>query len=93
MRELENVIERAVILSGGPSLEIPVSDLRTQRIEAPAAADSLRATVEATERDAIVRALQESQGVVSGANGAAARLGMKRSTLQSRMSRLGIRTP
>jgi formate hydrogenlyase transcriptional activator len=86
VRELENAIERAVILTSGPVLQVPVADIRrregTQR-DGP--------TLEATEREAILRTLRETDGVLGGPRGAAARLGLKRTTLQSRMRKLGIR--
>jgi formate hydrogenlyase transcriptional activator len=89
VRELENVIERAIILSSGPELEVPIAELK------PAAktetSDTL--TLEAAEREHILRVLREVNWVVSGPTGAAARLGMNRSTLQSRMRKLGIARP
>jgi formate hydrogenlyase transcriptional activator len=86
VRELENAIERAVIVTGGSVLQIPVAEFRP-RNPAPPATDG---TLEATERDAILRTLRETNGVLGGPRGAAARLGMKRTTLQSRMRKLGI---
>jgi formate hydrogenlyase transcriptional activator len=100
IRELQNVIERAVILSPGPALRVSLADLKSQpsakRIEAPAVAaieagGNIQSVLDETERAQILRALDQSKGIVSGAEGAAARLGMKRSTLQFRMQRLGIR--
>ena len=92
VRELENVIERAVILTSGPVLRVPVSHLGAQSAElpAPSAPPSLQGTLEATQRAAILRALEEANWVISGADGAAARLGLNRTTLQSRMHKLGI---
>jgi formate hydrogenlyase transcriptional activator len=84
VRELENLIERAVILTRGTSLEIPLAELRA----APEAGTPL--TLEDAERDHIRRVLEQANGVVGGPNGAAARLGMKRTTLQSKMKKLGI---
>jgi formate hydrogenlyase transcriptional activator len=86
VRELENLIERAVILSPGPVLRIPDLDGSSR----PQPAAPLQ-TLEAAEREHIVRVLGEAGWVLGGANGAAARLGMKRTTLQSRMKKLGIR--
>ena len=86
VRELEHFIERAVVLTQGADLEVSLSELKTV---APAAHANL-ATLEAAEREHILRALEEANWVVGGANGAAARLGMKRTTLQSRMQKLGI---
>jgi formate hydrogenlyase transcriptional activator len=84
VRELENLIERAVILTRGTSLEIPLAELRA----APDTATPV--TLEDAERDHIRRVLEQAAGVVGGRNGAAARLGMKRTTLQSKMKKLGI---
>jgi formate hydrogenlyase transcriptional activator len=100
IRELQNVIERAVILSPGPALKVSLADLKS-RVEpvaakapgAPAQAGNgnMRSVLDETERAQILRALEESNGVVSGPEGAAGRLGLKRSTLQNRMQKLGIR--
>jgi formate hydrogenlyase transcriptional activator len=87
IRELENLIERAVILSSGPDLVVPVSELKTSRPLMDAAPVS---TLEAAERDHIVRALNATNWVIGGQAGAAAKLGMKRTTLQSKMQKLGI---
>jgi formate hydrogenlyase transcriptional activator len=84
VRELENLIERAVILTRGTSLEIPLAELRA----APESTNAV--TLEDAERDHIRRVLEQAGGVVGGPNGAAARLGMKRTTLQSKMKKLGI---
>jgi formate hydrogenlyase transcriptional activator len=86
VRELEHFIERAVVLTQGADLEVSLSELKTV---ATAAHENLP-TLEAAEREHILRALEEANWVVGGANGAAARLGMKRTTLQSRMQKLGI---
>jgi formate hydrogenlyase transcriptional activator len=88
IRELQNLVERAVILSSGPILKVPLNDL--QALPAPAAARRID-TLEETERRHIVEALDASDWVISGSNGAATLLGLKRSTLQARMERLGIR--
>ncbi|HEU4688965.1 MAG TPA: sigma 54-interacting transcriptional regulator [Vicinamibacterales bacterium] len=94
IRELQNVIERAVILSPGPTLVLPLQDVQPGMHEAPAAAEPVPAsgavTFQDAERKAIIRALRDSNGIVSGA---ATRLGLKRTTLQSKMHRLGIRRP
>jgi formate hydrogenlyase transcriptional activator len=89
VRELQNVIERAVILSPGPSLQVPPGDLQPAATQAatPAAA---AVTLADAEREHILSALHESGGVAGGPNGAAARLGMKRSTLYKKMKKLGI---
>jgi formate hydrogenlyase transcriptional activator len=89
IRELENLIERAVILSRGTALEIPLSELT----EVPDQSRAENRTLEAAEREHILRALRESRWVLAGPNGAAARLGMKRTTLQSRILKLGIQRP
>jgi len=91
IRELQNVIERAVIVSTGPGLEVPLQDLQPKaRRAAPA---SKPATYHDTERATILEALRASGGVIAGPSGAAARLGLKRTTLMSKMRRLGIRRP
>jgi formate hydrogenlyase transcriptional activator len=84
IRELQNVIERAVILSRSPVLEVPLADL------APVTNDG---TLAGTEREYILRVLRETDWLVSGKNGAARRLGLNRSTLQSKMRKLDIRRP
>jgi formate hydrogenlyase transcriptional activator len=84
VRELENLIERAVILSPGPELRLPVAELE-QHSEIPS-----DLTLEAAEREHIIRVLRETNWVVGGPRGAATRLAMKRTTLQSKMRKLGI---
>ncbi len=93
VRELQNVIERAVILSPGPSLQVPLGDLQPAATQAPAAPTAAPGTLADAERDHILGALRETGWVLGGPNGAAARLGMKRTTLQSKMKRLGISRP
>lgn len=93
VRELENYIERSVILSRGTELQIPVSELTKGTKLAPLAPSDGFATLENAEREHIVRALSETNWVIGGPTGAAARLGMKRTTLQSRMIKLGITRP
>lgn len=88
IRELQNLVERAVILSSGTTLKIPLEVLRTRR-EPPNAAG----TLEEAERNHILQVLKDSNWVLSGPNGAAARLGIKRPTLQFRMKKLGIARP
>jgi len=85
VRELENFIERSVILSTGPALTVPLAEL-----SASPRTTSHPGTLESLEREHILRALRESGGTISGLHGAAARLGLKRTTLQSRMQRMGI---
>jgi len=86
VRELENIIERAVILSPGPVLRIPLAELAP--IEGENGNGS--GTLEEAEREHIVRILRETRGIIGGPNGAAARLGLKRTTLNSKMRKLGI---
>ncbi|HLF97326.1 MAG TPA: sigma 54-interacting transcriptional regulator [Methylococcaceae bacterium] len=88
VREMENLIERSVILSPGPTLEVPLGELGCAEVAARDAA-----TLEACEREHILRALHESRWVIAGPRGAAARLGMKRTSLQHRMRKLGIARP
>jgi formate hydrogenlyase transcriptional activator len=92
VRELENVIERAVILSPGAVLQINPSELKAE----PAKTEShpsTTLTLDDAEREHILGALRESRWVLGGPNGAAARLAMKRTTLQSKMKKLGISRP
>ena len=92
IRELQNVIERAVIISRGPVLTVAISDLDADIAKRDAGGnESLQDTLNETERSQILRALEAANWVISGPEGAAARLGMKRSTLQLRMQKLGIR--
>ena len=88
IRELENVIERAVILSPGPVLQLSPRDLKS-RITAGQNADRHQ-TLEEVERNHILKTLKETRWVLSGPSGAAARLGLNRSTLYFRMKKLGI---
>ena len=85
IRELENFIERSVILTHGSALEVPVAELGGNGKAAPTAG-----TREANERNEILRILKDTKGRVAGPQGAAARLGIKRTTLISRMKKLGI---
>jgi len=86
IRELENFIERAVILSQGEELKIPISELKNVQTQAGSSAT----TFEEAERKAIIDALKDASGQISGRGGAAERLGLKRTTLQNKMKRLGI---
>ena len=88
IRELSNLIERAVILSSGPALQVPLTELVAPAGAAALAADT--ATLEQNEREHILRVLRETRGVIAGPNGAAARLGLKRTTLHFKMKKLGI---
>jgi formate hydrogenlyase transcriptional activator len=92
IRELENFIERAVILTRGSSLSVPLAELQTRRSVGNGDARPL-STLEEAEREHIRHALQQANWAVGGPSGAAARLGMKRTTLQSRMAKLGIERP
>ena len=86
IRELQNFIERSVILSSGGVLRSPLASLK-----AAAETESVEAvTLEQAEREHIRKILEQTRWVVAGPNGAAARLGMKRSTLYFRMQKLGI---
>jgi len=89
IRELENLVERSVILTQGTDLQVPISELLEQSRLAVMAA----ATLEEAEREQILRALHETKWVIGGPVGAAARLGLKRTTLQSKMQKLGITRP
>jgi formate hydrogenlyase transcriptional activator len=87
VRELQHFVERAVILSSGPSLRAPLDELKHETT--PACAASL-STLEEMEREHVLRALKESNWVTGGPKGAAVRLGMKRTTLACRIRKLGI---
>jgi formate hydrogenlyase transcriptional activator len=92
VRELQNMIERAVILSKGFVLEVPLAEL--EQIQIPVVNDnSGTSTLQDFEREHILRALNDSSWVIGGPGGAAARLGMNRSTLNARMRKLKIRRP
>jgi formate hydrogenlyase transcriptional activator len=99
IRELQNVIERAVIISTGPALSIDVSDLKLPKaghaVEETISPKSptnggLHDALEQSERQQILKALEQCNWVVAGPKGAAAHLRMKRSTLQQRIRKLGI---
>jgi formate hydrogenlyase transcriptional activator len=91
IRELENVIERAVILSRGSILRVPHRDLQS-RVTAGHSSEKLE-TLADVEREHIRAVLKQTRWVLSGPSGAAARLGMNRSTLHFRMKKLGIVRP
>jgi len=109
VRELENLVERAVLLSPGKELRIPLSELKdpsgstaassadaSSPFASHAATSSLSSsisTLEEAERQHILRALKQTQWRIAGPKGAATLLGMKRTTLQARMRKLGIRRP
>ncbi len=90
VRELENFVERAVILTHGPDLYVSLAELKPTpgHVE-----NSVAITLEQAEREHILRTLRESSWIIGGSTGAAAKLGMKRTTLQSRMQKLGIARP
>jgi formate hydrogenlyase transcriptional activator len=97
IRELQNLIERAVILSTGPVLNVPLNDLQSQPqavtpANAPANGKPRKIeTLEDVERRHVLETLEATGWVVGGPKGAAVLLGLKRSTLQVRMEKLGIR--
>jgi formate hydrogenlyase transcriptional activator len=99
IRELQNVIERAVILSPGLTLVVPLAEMRSNLQATPAWQDEkngsarrrrVRSILAEVDRDEIIEALKEADGRVGGPNGAASRLGLKRTTLITRMNKLGI---
>jgi transcriptional regulator with GAF, ATPase, and Fis domain len=90
IRELENFLERAVILSRGPVLHVPLAELESMMEEEEKLESSSNPTLQAAERDHILRALREAKGMIGGPAGAAAKLGLKRTTLNSKMKKLGI---
>ena len=105
IRELENLIERAVLLSPGKELRVPLSEIKSSssvatepsssfasRTSSTSLASSI-STLEDAERQHILRALKHTQWRVAGPKGAAVLLGMKRTTLQARIRKLGIRRP
>jgi formate hydrogenlyase transcriptional activator len=85
IRELENFIERSVILTHGSALQVPIGELTNGSKGSPTPG-----TRDSGERDEILRVLKSARGRVGGPEGAAARLGLKRTTLISRMNKLGI---
>jgi len=89
IRELENFLERAVILTRGPVLYAPLAELEMAE-SSPAAMETESPTLEAAEREHILRVLREARGQIGGDDGAAARLGLKRTTLNSKLKKLGI---
>jgi formate hydrogenlyase transcriptional activator len=105
IRELENLIERAVLLSPGKELRVPIAELKPSGVMthgdvstdhflfSPSASSVPIATLEEAERQHILRALRQTEWRIAGPKGAAAVLGMKRTTLQARMRKLGIRRP
>jgi formate hydrogenlyase transcriptional activator len=90
IRELENFLERAVILTRGSVLYVPLAELETKVAEEEAELEEGNPTLHAAERDHILRVLRETKGQIGGADGAAERLGLKRTTLNSKLKKLGI---
>jgi formate hydrogenlyase transcriptional activator len=90
IRELQNLVERSVTLSRGSVLEVPIEELKSSTRDAHQNGSS---TLDAVEREHILRTLQASNWVIAGPTGAAARLGMKRTTLNNRIRKLGITRP
>jgi formate hydrogenlyase transcriptional activator len=93
IRELQNFIERAVILTRGDSLEVPLEELPSLRTDRDSTHTSKTLNLREVESEAILEALRKTHGRVSGPGGAAALLGLKRTTLQSRMRVLNIKPP
>ena len=85
VRELENFIARSVILTDGTALRAPLAEFQAET------AVTAEPSLQGAEREHIIRVLRETDGMIAGATGAARRLGLKRTTLQSKMRRLGIR--
>jgi formate hydrogenlyase transcriptional activator len=96
VRELENVVERAVILSPSTALLVPVGELQAAVVQTTPpinGKESGQASLAEAEREYILQTLRDTEWVLGGPKGAAARLGMKRTTLQSKMKKLGIMRP
>ncbi len=89
IRELENFLERAVILTRGSVLYVPLAELQMEE-EAEQEDDQQSPTLQTAEREHILRVLRECKGQIGGDDGAAARLGLKRTTLNSKLKKLGI---
>jgi DNA-binding NtrC family response regulator len=99
IRELQNVIERAVILSPGPTLAVHLAEMERHPIKEPVGEAAppqstrrrpVRSILADVDREQIIRALKEADGRVGGPNGAASRLRLKRTTFITRMKKLGI---
>ncbi len=89
VRELENFLERAVILTQGPVLRVPINELELpEEMEEPE--DSSTPDFKTAERDHILRVLRQTKGLIGGPGGAAEKLGLKRTTLNSKLKKLGI---
>ncbi len=87
VRELENFIERAVILTAGPVLRAPLAELQV----VPEVTSQPSENLHDAEREHILRVLKEAKGTIGGPGGAAERLGLKRTTLNSKLKKLGIK--
>lgn len=90
IRELENFIERAVILTRSTTLHITLAELEMEDDPEPASVNTLDPSLHTAEREHILRVLRDSKGMIGGTNGAAVRLGLKRTTLNSKLKKLGI---
>ena len=90
IRELQNLMERAALLSTGPSLRVPLAEVLANAEFSGVGGGNV---LEQVEREQILRALRESNWVVGGARGAAARLGLKRTALAHKMQKFGISRP
>ena len=88
IRELQNFVERAVILTEGPALRAPLAELRESKVK-----NSQGATLKEVERKHVLQVLRDTDWILGGPTGAAARLGIPRTTLIYRMRRLGIERP
>ena len=93
VRELENVIERAVILSSGPELQVALPELSPSPAVIPDEAVSRNMNLEDAERAHILHVLRDTNWIIGGPRGAASKLGLNRSTLRSKMIKLGIARP
>jgi len=93
VRELENLIERAVILSPGAELQVSLPELSLQAVPVSAERANQNLNLEEAERELILQALRDANWMIGGTRGAASKLGLNRSTLQSKMKKLGITRP
>ena len=89
IRELENLVERAVILTQGTHLQVPLLELKIEARQPPAPSP----TLQEAEREQVLRVLRDTHWVIGGPDGAAARLGLKRTTLTSKIKKLGLSRP
>ena len=89
IRELENLVERAVILTQGTHLQVPLLELKIEARQPPAPGP----TLQDAEREEVLRVLRDTHWVIGGPDGAAARLGLKRTTLTSKIKKLGLSRP